>query len=126
MKRIKWVLLVCSMLIGLSSVAQAANVMTTDSYSFLIGDLIGPYTDGHVPAPGTLGVAPGENIVVHVKDDGIGVDVNTIVMVVNGVQVVPNITGTVKDYTVTYNPNDDFISGETVFITVDAQDLYPN
>ena len=101
-----------------------ANAMTTDSYSFsVIADTTAPYTDGHTPAASATSIALGTNIVVHVKDDETGVDVNSIVMKVNGVTVTPTITGTSADYTLTYDPSSDFAHGQTVYVTVDAQDL---
>ena len=128
MKRIKMKLLVMSAVIILPvlfvAVGFCANAMTTDSYSFsVIADTTAPYTDGHVPASSAASIALGTNIVVHVKDDETGVDVNTIVMVVNGVTVTPDITGTTADYTLTYDPSSDFQHGQTVYVTVDASDL---
>ena len=106
------------------AVGFCANAMTTDSYSFsVIADTTAPYTEGHAPASSASSIALGTNIVVHVKDDETGVDVNTIVMVVNGVTVSPAITGTAADYTLTYDPSSDFEHGQTVYVTVDAQDL---
>ena len=107
-----------------AAVGFCANPMTTDSYSFsVIAYTIAPYTDGHVPVSGAANITPGTNIVVHVKDDETGVDVNTIVMKVNGVTVSPDITGTSADYTLTYDPASDFQHGQTVYVTVDASDL---
>ena len=106
------------------AVGFCANVMTTDSYSFtVIADTSAPYTDGHLPASSATNIALGSNIVVHVKDDETGVDVNTIVMIVNGVTVTPDITGNSGDYTLTYDPASDFQHGQTVYVTVDASDL---
>ncbi|MCG2712474.1 MAG: Ig-like domain-containing protein [Candidatus Omnitrophica bacterium] len=107
-----------------TAVGFCANAMATDSYSFtVITDTTAPYTDGHVPASSATNITLGSNIVVHVKDDETGVDVNTIVMKVNGVTVSPVITGTAADYTLTYDPSSDFQHGQTVYVTVDASDL---
>ncbi|MBU1043378.1 MAG: hypothetical protein KJ915_03145 [Candidatus Omnitrophica bacterium] len=100
---------------GLSNVASG----TTSA----VPDTTPPYTTGHDPAKNSIKVALDENIVVHVKDDGSGVDINTIVMRVNGVVVTPTITGTPADYTLTYDPSVDFAIGQTVIVTVDASDL---
>jgi len=99
------------------------NEMTTDSYSFTVIDPVGPYTDGHNPAKNATNISPGSNIIVHVKDDGLGVDINTIVMMVNGQVVNPDISGTKEDYTLNYNPSEDFLEGSTIYVTVDANDL---
>jgi len=104
--------------------ALAANQMPTDSYSFtVVADTTSPYTTGHSPAKNVVNVPLDANIIVHVKDDGIGVDRNTIAMKVNGVTVSPAITGAPADYTLTYNPSTDFINGQVVAVTVDASDL---
>ena len=98
--------------------------MATDSYSFtVLSDTTAPYTDGHVPADGAANIARDASIVMHVKDDGVGVDINSIVMKVNGVTVSPDITGTPADYTVTYDPSADFSYGQVISVTVDASDL---
>ena len=89
-----------------------------------VADTTPPYTDGHDPAKGATDVTPDTNIVVHVKDDGKGVDQNTIVMTVGGITVTPTtITGTPADYTLTYDPPTDFDYGQVVGVTIDAADL---
>lgn len=90
------------------------------------GDDLGaapPYTDGHDPAPGETEVSPETDIVVHVKDDGAGVDESSIVMTVEGVAVTPSITGAPHDFTLTYVPPAPFDSGEVINVTIDAVDL---
>ena len=87
-----------------------------------------PYTDDHNPAPDAAWVPRDTNIIVHVRDDGAGVDENTIVMTVEGEDVTGNvsITGTKSDYTLTYNPPSDFEYEQVVNITVSASDLTSN
>ena len=63
------------------------------------------------------------NIVIHVLDKQAGVDVSSIKMTVDGNQVTPTITGTLANYTVTYDPPTDFGYGQVVLVTVDAKDL---
>ncbi|MCG2711697.1 MAG: DUF5123 domain-containing protein [Candidatus Omnitrophica bacterium] len=104
---------------ALSNVASAATATPTPA------DTTPPYTTGHSPAKLAVDVTPGTNIVLHVKDDGAGVDINTIVMKVNGQVVTPVITGTPADYTLTYDPSSDFSAGQVVNVTVDARDLAP-
>jgi len=81
-----------------------------------------PYADGCDPAAGATNVAVNANVVLHVKDDGNGVDRGTIVVTLDGLQVTPAIKGTPTDYTVTYNPPSDFDYGQTVAVTVNAKD----
>ena len=102
------------------------NVMPTDSYSFtIIPDTTPPYTDGHNPAKNETDVYPGKDVVVHIKDAGVGVDILSIVMTVNGQVINPVITGDKKDYTLTYDPSEDFQEGSTIYVTVEASDLNP-
>jgi hypothetical protein len=61
--------------------------------------------------------------VVHVRDDGAGVDITSIVMTVNGLTITTTITGTPADYTITYVPSVDFEYGQIVNVTVDAHAL---
>jgi hypothetical protein len=92
-------------------------------YEAGLQDTTPPYTAGPNPTKGTTGVAKDTNIVVHVKDDGDGVDQSSIVMTVEGNTVSPTITGTAADYTLSYDPPTDFDYEQVVNVTVDAQDL---
>ena len=90
----------------------------------VIPDTEPPYTAGHDPAPNPKKKYPIDtNITVHVKDDGFGVDISTIVMTVNDAEVTPVITGNKYDYTLVYDPPTDFSYGQTVNVTIDAADL---
>ena len=98
------------------------NAMTQDAYSFTTAGLTPtpPYTSGHNPADGTSGVPVNTNIVVHVQDDGSGVNQATIAMTVEGAAVTPTITGSASDYTLTYNPAADFGNLQVVNVTINA------
>ncbi len=85
-------------------------------------DVTPPYTTGHSPAKGATGVSPATNIIVHVRDDGAGVDQSSLRMTVEGNTVTPVITGGPSDYTLTYNPPSDFTYSQVVNVTVDARD----
>jgi hypothetical protein len=86
-------------------------------------DTTPPYTSGWKPAKGATDVSANTKIVVHVRDDGEGVDFSTIKMTVQGGQVSPTITGTPADYTVTYDPSANFQPGQVIAVTVAAKDL---
>jgi len=87
-----------------------------------------PYTDGHNPEKGATDVSVDTSITVHVKDDGAGVDHNTIVMTVESVPVMPTILpiGLTLNFSVTYDPPADFGHGQVVNVTIDASDLAGN
>ena len=99
------------------------SAVFTVQYGEPAPDTTPPYTEGHNPAKGAIDVPPDTNIVVHVKDSGTGVDQNTIVMKVDGMEVTPARTGDKYDYTLTYDPLTDFDYGQVVGVTVDAADL---
>jgi len=105
------------------NISALSNVASSSTAA--LADTTAPYTTGHVPLGDAINIAPDANIVVHVKDDGVGVDINTIVMRVNGVIVTPVITGTPADYTLTYDPPTNFNTGQAVTVTVNASDLAP-
>lgn len=88
----------------------------------VVGEPVPPYLAGHSPAPGAAGVLGTAPIVVHVKDDGVGVNQSTIRMFVNGAQVTPSITGTAADYTLSWTPSPAFAQGTTVTVRVTADD----
>ncbi|MFH2137590.1 MAG: hypothetical protein ABII88_03665 [Candidatus Omnitrophota bacterium] len=103
---------------NVSGLSNIANVTTP-----AIPDTAAPYTSGHSPAQNAVGVAKNTDIVVHLKDDGLGVDVDSIIMKVEGVTVSPVITGTPDDYTLTYTPPVEFDNGQVVNVSVEASDL---
>ena len=87
-----------------------------------------PYTTEHDPAPDAVWVPRDTDIIVHVRDDGAGVDTNTIMMTVEGEDVTGSvsITGTKTDYTITYDPSADFEYGQVVNVTINASDISSN
>ena len=105
----------------------ASNTMNTDVYSFTIKgiDYWQPYTTGHDPAPDETNVLIDSDIMVHVRDDYDGVDLSTIVMTVNGVDVTGSlaITGTPANYSVIYDPPVNFSYKQVVNVTINASDL---
>ena len=114
--------------------AVVPNVMAPDSYSFTCqSDTVIPYTSGFYPANGSINVPRDTEIIVHILDDETGVDRFSIVMTVEGETVYdgatpgayPNatISGSVTDYTITYDPPFDFGYGLQVGVTVAAKDL---
>ncbi len=87
-------------------------------------DSTSPNTSNLSPAKNASNVPPDTNISVHVQDNGDGVDQSSIAMKVNGEIVSPSISGVPSDYTLVYDPPEDFEPGQTVSVTIDAQDLH--
>jgi len=106
----------------LPTVTPTAEETPTPTSTPVSSDTTPPYTSGWNPAKGATKVPVNTNIVVHVKDDGVGVDFSTITMTVQGNPVEPTITGKPSDYTVTYEPLTDFGYNQEVAVTVAAQD----
>jgi len=92
----------------------------------LLTDFLPSYTSGHAPAPGATNVSVDTNIIVHVRDDGTGVDQSTILMKLDDVVVTPSITGDPANYTLTYDPPFDFSNEQAVEVSIEAKDLVGN
>jgi gliding motility-associated-like protein len=98
---------------------------TSSSRKFTI-DTASPYTTDHYPAPDDISVSLTTNIVVHVQDSTSGVNQSSIVMKINDEVVMPGITGTLSDYTLTYDPAIDFDYSQEITVSIDAEDIAGN
>ncbi|HEY3176039.1 MAG TPA: right-handed parallel beta-helix repeat-containing protein [Candidatus Polarisedimenticolia bacterium] len=87
------------------------------------GEPVPPYLASQVPAAGAQGVSENTTVVAHVKDDGVGVNLATIRMYVNGALITPAISGTINDYTLTYAPPAAFPTNTPVTVRITAQDF---
>ncbi len=87
-----------------------------------------PYTEGHNPAYNQANVAPDVNITLHVKDDGSGVDLNSIAMMIEyqPASGTLRINGSPADYQLVYFHIQDYPYGDRVAVQVDASDLLGN
>jgi len=94
----------------------AGNTMTLDNWKWKTSDTDPPYVDTRVPS-NDAGVTPSSTISFHVKDDGVGVDLNQVVVYVNGVYYT-NGGGagqvTVNGTRITYASSLDFNGGNYV------------
>ena len=89
-------------------------------------DAAAPYLTGVSPKSGDASVPADTNITLHVRDEGSGVDRDTITMSVNGTRVSPSITGSPADCAVTFHPLGNFAYGAKVTVSVSAKDLAGN
>ncbi len=125
-----------------------ANVMTDDLWRFQTSDTDPPYVDQQSPADDS-GIVTNGTVNLHVKDDGVGVDLASLVIYVNGVYyksaaggagfvtvngtrityasslAFTSLAGTVNDYAITIDPAD-FTPGEAVPVIVYAKDFSNN
>ena len=101
----------------------------SNGYEIVVGeaaDVNPPFVDQQSPTDGSTDVSIDAPIVCHIKDVGDGVDISTIVMTVNEVEVEPVITGTLANYTVTYTPLSPLAHSTEYTITMKGDDLVPN
>lgn len=82
-----------------------------------------PYLASLVPSSDSVGVSENTTIVAHVKDDGVGVNIASVRMYVNGTLVTPVITGNINDYALTYTPPAPFGTNATVTVRIVADDF---
>jgi hypothetical protein len=106
--------------------ASPANTVDV-AWSFQTGadavnDIDPPVIGSPSPAAGADNVAPGTAVAVTVTDGGLGVDLGSIVMVVDGATVEPMVEGTPASVRVTYRPQAPFPARRTVQVRVDACD----
>lgn len=101
-------------------------------------DVHAPYVENENPADGATGVVVDTDIVFRIKDykndagviPGLGVDLNTLIVVVDGVTYTvggPNtfaVAGSPENYQITVDPAVDFPENYLVVVTVDADDLH--
>lgn len=102
----------------------AGNIMPQVVYTFTTTiDNVAPYITDQIPAPLATQIAVDTNIWLHIKDNGAGVNQNTILMKVNGEKVTPSISGGKQDYTLFYDPTYNFKENKRVYVYIKAMDL---
>lgn len=118
------VLLLLLFVVNTVTVFAAPNKMPTSTWSFTTKpDTAYPYVTDKFPIDNAVNISTVSVVSCHVKDDEAGVNVNTIKMKINGIEVLTEITGDKKDYVVKYTPLTPFSNGTKNIITVDADDL---
>ncbi|OQX82998.1 hypothetical protein B6D60_11225 [candidate division KSB1 bacterium 4484_87] len=106
--------------------------MPTESYYFRTReDTDAPYTARWVPAPDSTNIAVDANVTFHIYDDGEGVNLNSVVVNINGTIYTADSTnfsysGTPNDYYIQIDPPMDFSFGEIVNVSIDAADNSAN
>ncbi|MDP2895764.1 MAG: DUF5011 domain-containing protein, partial [bacterium] len=96
--------------------------LATQEYSFTT-ESGPPYAVGQKPSADEREVRTSTDILLHVKDDGAGVEPSSIAVTVDGKQVKPNIEGNPKDYEVKYHPQEELPEFKLVTVSVAAKDL---
>jgi len=95
-----------------------------ENYTFTtMNDIYPPYVNNTDPAPDEQGVALNRNIYLEIHDDELGVNENTIQMLINGEIIQPQITDIGEDnFALLYNPAENFSYSEQVTVTIFADD----
>ncbi|MGH1362449.1 MAG: N-acetylmuramoyl-L-alanine amidase [Calditrichia bacterium] len=82
-----------------------------------------PYVSNPRPQPFSTEVSANSEVRFNIKDTIEGVDVNTIILRVNGATVTPTISGSPSDYQVSYTPPQPFPASQNVRVEIEALDL---
>jgi len=103
------------------------NVMTSDNYIFTTIDTRGPYFADHFPSKGAYFSDAGQNVSFHIKDDGRGVDIDTVSVQIGEIiytRTDPKFSysGDSSDYYIEVEPSD-FTGNQAVPIILRASDL---
>ncbi len=115
-----------------TDIATSNRVFTNLKCELKTRDTQGPYVFNYPsPAPGQTGVPVNTNITLVLRDDGWGVDIDTVWVEVDGVRYEkgdPGFTysGTPRQYTVTIDPTADFEYNRGVNVKAFAADLAGN
>jgi hypothetical protein len=109
--------------------ASPANQLTNFSYSFqCIGDGASPYLGDFDPEQYSTNNPLNTNVSFHIYDDGFGVDISSVNVIIQGIEYsIGNgnlfYSGSLNDYLIIANPDQNFNSGDTVYVSIDAADL---
>ncbi|MEE9200017.1 MAG: hypothetical protein V3V45_01085 [Candidatus Brocadiales bacterium] len=95
-------------------------------------DTQGPYVFNYPnPVPGQTGVAVNTNVTIVIRDDGWGVDIDSVWVEVDGVKYVKDdagfsYSGTPREYVIAIDPTSDFEYNRSVSVKAFAADLAGN
>ncbi len=125
-------LLVPAVIAGSVILTAAMVLVALDHFSIIsifpagvpvASDKTPPYVTGISPQPNAAKVKPDTELVLHIKDDGAGVDKDSILFKVQGTAIKPELSGDGADLRLIYKPASPFKYGETVNIQIQADDL---
>ena len=102
------------------------------TYTFTTADTQGPVCKLFTPTPNVVNMGTSDEVTFHCTDSGVGVDINSISAVVDGVEYTASgsntfiYTGTPADYFITVNPANDFSLDYALEVIVNARDFSGN
>ena len=110
---------------------SSANHLS-DSYTFSTTDTTGPYCDTFDPTANYAGVHNDEDITFHCRDAGVGVDIDSISVLLDGTRYTRvsspafSYSGDSSDYLITIDPSSDFDDDYAFEIVIDIEDISNN
>jgi hypothetical protein len=101
------------------------NYIYVDYWFTIIPDYRFPYLDNLNPSRDQTNVAANTDVYFEIKDEGVGVDIDTLQLYINSRSVTPTTIVKVTDnhYKVTYNPAENFYFDKEVTVHVQVNDL---
>ena len=115
--------------IDVADLSIPANQLSGFSYTFqCISDADSPYVTELDPQAYSTDNPVDTNVTFHLVDDGYGVDINSVVVNVQFIEysiALNNLfySGAVNDYLIIIDPVENFNSGDTVYVSINASDL---
>jgi hypothetical protein len=107
--------------------ASTPNFIYVDYWFMIIPDYRFPYIENLNPNREQTNVSVDTNIYFEIKDQGAGVDIDSLEMTVNSRRVWPSVNKINNNfYEVTYNPDKDFIFDKDISVSVIVSDLSEN
>ncbi len=109
--------------------AEPANLLQDFSFNFLCYEDAEPPTISEIsPTPNSSEIPLDSNISFHLQDIGYGVDIDSVQVIVNDIlySVAENnlyYSGSIQDYFIEINPDNNFSAGDTVNVSIEAADL---
>jgi len=109
-------------------IASTPNLIYLDYWFMLIPDYRFPYLDNQDPASEETNVPVDTTIYFEVKDNGVGVDIDTLEVTLNSRIATPQSIVRISDnqYNVTYTPTSNLYFGKEYIVNVKVRDLSEN
>lgn len=111
---------------GGSTVEHPGPMLVLHGNNTGVTDTFAPYVISRQPSAGSTNVDIFAPVVVRMADVGSGIDYDTILMSVNGQQVMPVLSGASNNLTLTYTPAAPYPPQTSILVTVYACDLVGN
>ena len=106
--------------------APIPNVFKYQCYFGIVDDYTAPEVFMSYPECNSVGVPLNDNIVVGVNDDGMGIDTDSIEILVDGISVYYTVYTVSSGVVVVYDNNSGFLPGSDVLYSIGVSDLKGN